>query len=303
MKKKWLETDMARNSLSPQISTSIIEFVRANGMRKGEHLPLQMLADTFRVSRAPVMSALRKLEERGIVRAEPNRGYFLGMDSDKIEVAKEDGGEHPEGDEAAYFRIAEDRLSGALSERVSESELMRIYELPRTKLLKVLHRIAEEGWIERLPGNGWSFTRTLTSRQSYEEGYVFRAVIEQQAMLLPTFELNKEGFLKARETQTALRDGGYEHWSRAEIFKANNDFHETLVACAGNEFFLDSIKRINRLRRLVEYHVTIDRSRLPRQTTEHLHILDLLEAGRRTEAAAFLYTHIMGAGRIKAPQV
>lgn len=303
VKKKWLETDMARNSLSPQISTSIIEFVRAHGMRKGEHLPLQMLADTFRVSRAPVMSALRKLEERGIVRAEPNRGYFLGMDSDQIAVAREDDGEHPEGDEAVYFRIAEDRLSGALSERVSESELMRIYELPRTKLLKVLHRIAEEGWIERLPGNGWSFTRTLTSRQSYEEGYVFRAVIEQQAMLLPTFEPNKEGFLKARETQTALRDGGYEQWSRAEIFKANNDFHEMLVACSGNEFFLDSIRRINRLRRLVEYHITIDRSRLPRQTAEHLHILDLLEAGRRTEAAAFLYTHIMGAGRIKAPQV
>lgn len=301
--KKWLRTYMARNSLSPQISTSIIEFVKSNGMRKGEHLPLQMLADTFRVSRAPIMSALRKLEERGIVRAEPNRGYFLGMDGNEIEVAKAEGDERPDSDEAVYFKIAEDRLSGVLPERVSENELMRIYDLPRTKLLKVLHRIADEGWIERLPGNGWSFRQTLTSRQSYEEGYVFRAVIEQQAMLLPTFEPDEEGFRKARETQTALRDGGYETWSRAEIFKANNDFHEMLVACSKNEFFLDSLKRINRLRRLVEYHITIDRSRLPRQTAEHLHILDLLESDRRTEAAAFLYTHIMGAGRIKAPKV
>lgn len=76
-----------------------------------------------------------------------------------------------------------------------------------------------------------------------------------------------------------------------------------LVACSGNEFFLDAIKRINRLRRLLEYQITIDRSRLPKQTAEHLHILDLLESDRRSEAAAFLYTHIMGASRIKTPKV
>ena len=292
---------MARNSLSPQIGVEIIDFVRANDMRKGEHLPLQMLADSFRVSRAPIMSALRILEERGIVRAEPNRGYFLNVDGDQIEATHKTQVEGSSGDDAIYFKIAEDRLSGRLPERLSENELMRLYELPRTKLLKILHRISDEGWIERLPGNGWAFRQALTSRKSYEEGYVSRAVIEQQAMLLTSFEPNPEGFIKARETQTALGNGGYEHWSRAEIFKANNDFHEMLVACSGNEFFLDSIKRVNRLRRLVEYHVTIDRSRLPKQAAEHLHILDLLESDRRTEAAAFLYTHIMGAGRIKTP--
>lgn len=294
---------MARNSLSPRISTDIIEFVKSNAMRKGDHLPLQMLADNFRVSRAPIMSALQKLEERGIVRAEPNRGYFLAVNGEAIDVHEPGNGQASDGDDTVYLRIADDRLSGKFAERVSENELMRIYEVPRTRLLKILHRIADEGWIERLPGNGWSFKQTLMSRKSYEEGYVFRAVIEQQAMLLPTFQSDAEGFRKARETQTELGDGGYEHWSRAEIFKANNDFHEMLVACSGNEFFLDAIKRINRLRRLLEYQITIDRSRLPKQTAEHLHILDLLETDRRSEAAAFLYTHIMGASRIKTPKV
>ncbi|NTA18999.1 GntR family transcriptional regulator [Agrobacterium tumefaciens] len=294
---------MARNSLSPRISTDIIEFVKSNAMRKGDHLPLQMLADNFRVSRAPIISALQKLEERGIVRAEPNRGYFLAVNGEAIDGLQTGNGHAAEGDDAIYLRIADDRLSGKFAERISENELMRIYEVPRTRLLKILHRIADEGWIERLPGNGWSFKQTLMSRKSYEEGYVFRAVIEQQAMLLPTFQPDTDGFRRARETQTELGTGGYEHWSRAEIFKANNDFHEMLVACSGNEFFLDAIKRINRLRRLLEYQITIDRSRLPKQTTEHLHILDLLASDRRSEAAAFLYTHIMGASRIKTPKV
>ncbi|WP_064697348.1 GntR family transcriptional regulator [Rhizobium aegyptiacum] len=294
---------MARNSLSPQISSSIIEFVKTNQMRKGEHLPLQMLADAFRVSRAPVISALKKLESQGVVRAEQNRGYFLAVDVERHDFNDRAAGVDGDGDDPVYFRIAEDRLAGILSERVSENEMMRLYGLPRSKLLKILHRIADEGWVERLPGNGWEFRETLTSRKSYEDGYQFRAVIEQQALLLPTFEPDVDGFRRARDTQTRLRDGGYEKWSRAEIFRANNEFHEMLVACSRNEFFLDSIRRINRLRRLIEYHITIDRSRLPRQTDEHLHILDLLEDDRRSEAAAFLYTHIMGAGRIKTPQV
>ncbi|MCZ4072797.1 MULTISPECIES: GntR family transcriptional regulator [Agrobacterium] len=292
---------MARKSLVPQISSNIVEYVQTNRMQQGQHLPLQLLADTFRVSRAPILSALQKLEGDGIVRAEPNRGYFLAVDAENI--ALETANDDAAGDEAIYFRMAEDRLSGKLEERVSENELMRFYDVPRTRLLKVLHRIADEGWIERLPGNGWAFRQALTSRQSYEDGYAFRAVIEQQAMLLPTFEPDVEGLKRAREVQTALRDGGFETWSRADIFKANNEFHEMLVACSRNEFFLDSIKRINRLRRLIEYHITIDRSRLPKQTAEHLHILDLVEDGRRNEAAAFLFTHIMGASRIKTPKV
>ncbi|MCZ7480795.1 GntR family transcriptional regulator [Rhizobium rhizogenes] len=294
---------MVRKSLTPQIVGNVIEFIQTNGIGKGEHLPLQMLADAFRVSRAPIMSALKQLEIQGVVRAEPNRGYFLAVDPGSLEDVKSAGVEDGEGDEAIYFRIAEDRLAGKLDERISENELMRFYDLPRTKLLRVLRRIAEEGWIERLPGNGWAFTQALTSKKSYEDGYAFRAVIEQQAMLLPSFEPNAEGLKRAREVQMRLRDGGYETWSRAEIFKANNEFHEMLVACSQNEFFLDAIKRINRLRRLIEYHITIDRSRLPQQTEEHLQILDLIEYGRRNEAAAFLYTHIMGASRIKSPKV
>ncbi|NTE58991.1 GntR family transcriptional regulator [Agrobacterium tumefaciens] len=294
---------MVRKSLTPQIVGNVIEFIQTNGIGKGEHLPLQMLADAFRVSRAPIMSALKQLETQGVVRAEPNRGYFLAVDPGSLEDVKSAGVEDGEGDEAIYFRIAEDRLAGKLDERLSENELMRFYDLPRTKLLRILRRIAEEGWIERLPGNGWAFTQALTSKKSYEDGYAFRAVIEQQAMLLPSFEPNAEGLRRAREVQTRLRDGGYETWSRAEIFKANNEFHEMLVACSQNEFFLDAIKRINRLRRLIEYHITIDRSRLPRQTEEHLQILDLIEHGRRNEAAAFLYTHIMGASRIKSPKI
>lgn len=169
---------MARPSLSSQMAVRIIEHVQQNNFLAGHHLPSQSLAEAFRVSRAPIAAALTVLEKMNIVRSEPNRGYFLLKGATELSQRQLSQLAESEPDDDFYFAIADDRLSGKLPDRVSESELMRIYDLPRSRLLKVLYKIADEGWVERLPGNGWKFRQTLTSRTSYEEGYQFRAAIE-----------------------------------------------------------------------------------------------------------------------------
>jgi DNA-binding GntR family transcriptional regulator len=296
---------MARPSLSPQITARIIEYIREHNLQRGHHLPSQLLADAFRVSRAPITAALQHLKEMKIVRSEANRGYFLIKGANDLNRRQLSRFVEPEleAEDEFYFAIAEDRLTRKLPDRVSESEMMRKYGLPRSRLLKVLHRISGEGWVERLPGNGWEFLQTLTSREGYEQGYQFRASIEPQAILLSTFKINKKAFREAREEQQFLLDGGYKRMSRAQVFQANSVFHEMLVACSQNEFFLDSLRRVNRLRRLIEYHITVDRSRLPLQCSEHLRILKLIEAGDKKNAADFLRVHILGACAIKSPQI
>jgi len=270
---------MGKTSLTAQLAAQILDHIRSNELARGQHLPSQALADTFRVSRAPVNSAFKFLENMGVVRFEANRGYFLASDAKDLTDLKLIVNEEGEEDDS-YFEIAEDRLAGKLPQQVTENELMRRYDLPRGRLVKILNRIAQEGWIERLPGHGWEFRQTLTSRHSYEAGYRFRATIESGAVLEPTFRIDREAFRRAREQQQALLEGGFLRLSRAQLFKINSELHETIVACSGNEFFLDALKRVNRLRRLIEYRVTLDRSRLTRQCREHLEILDLLEAGR-----------------------
>ncbi|MBM6593157.1 GntR family transcriptional regulator [Microvirga pudoricolor] len=294
---------MARPSLSLQMTARIIEHIRENNLSAGQHLPAQTLADALRVSRAPIAAALKHLEELEIVRLEPYRGYFLAKDARDLAPDSGAGLLDPEPEDDLYFRIAEDRLSGGLPDRVTENELMRLYAVARSRLLKVLHRISEEGWVERLPGNGWAFRAGLTSREGYEQAYQFRAAIESQALLLQTFRIDGRGFRAARAEQQAILDGGYERMSRNHLFQANSQFHEMLIACAHNDFFLDAVRRVNRLRRLIEYRVTVDRSRLPVQSREHLQILDLIEAGQRQEASDFLRTHILGASAIKSPQL
>jgi DNA-binding GntR family transcriptional regulator len=292
---------MARSSLTAQLASQILEHIRANQLPRGHHLPSQLLADALRVSRAPITSAFKFLESMGVVRFEANRGYFLARDAEDLRALKllvnEDGDE-----DDSYFEIAEDRLSGKLPAQVTENELMRIYNLPRGRVLKILNRVAQEGWIERLPGHGWEFRPTLTSRDSYEAAYRFRATIESAAVLEPTFQVDQNAFRLAREQQQMLLASGLERFSRADLFKINSEFHETIVACSRNEFFLDSIKRINRLRRLIEYRV-LDRMRLTRQCHEHLQILDALEAGDVAQAAESLRLHVEGASTRKSPSV
>ncbi len=275
----------------------ILDHARAEGFLCGQHLPAQSLADAFRVSRAPVVAALRQLEKIGLVRSEANRGFFLARDA----AGLPDLGAAVEAEDEVYFRIAEDRLSGRLHDRTSTNEFLRHYGLTRGRMLKLLHQIEDEGWIDRLPGNGWQFRETLTSTKAYADAYAFRAAIEREALLLPGFRIDREAFAKARAHQQALLSS-YDRESRAAIFARNVDFHEMLMHCADNGFFLDAVRRLNRIRRLIEYRITTDRSRLPQQCREHLQILDLIEAGDMTAAADFLFRHIRDAGISKARQ-
>lgn len=294
---------MPRPSLVPQITAMLLEQIRDGRFEPGQHLPCQALADTLKVSRAPINAALKELERSGIVRSEPNRGYFLADDVER----RVENGDAPaaaiDGEDDIYWLIAEDRLAGKLPNRMSEAELMRLYDIPRNRLLKSLYRIAEEGWLERLPGNGWEFRPMLTSRDSYVKAYQFRAAIESEALRQPDFAIDDPGFAAARAEQAFIIAEGHRTMSRAEIFKANSTFHETVVACAGNDFFLEAVRRVNRLRRLIEYRVTLDRSRLPAQSREHLMILDLISSGQREAAAVFMRQHILGASAIKSPHV
>lgn len=286
---------MARASLSPLIMARIVEHARAQDMKAGQHLPAQALADSFKVSRQPIVSALKKLHQMGVVHSAPNRGFFLACDADEIPELDSDAA----GDDVLYDRIAADTLAGCLPERQSENELMRLYGVTRGRLLRVLRRIADEGWIERLPGNGWEIREILTSRKAYADAYQFRAATEMQALLLPSFHIDEAAFAAARRHQQALLES-YGRETREKVFGTNIEFHEMLMTCANNDFFLDAVRRVNRVRRLMEYSITHDRTRMPQQCREHLQILDLIEDRDMQAAATFLYRHIREAGNIKS---
>ena len=279
--------------LAPHIAAKIVEYIRANGVAVGTPLRTQHLADLFNVSRAPVTAALNLLAQEGVASAVHNRGFFLARDAaelpeppDIVPVSSED---------SLYYQLAEDWLCGKIEERISENELMRFYAVPRNRLLKVLQRAAEDLWVERLPGHGWRFQSVMVSQQAYAEGYRFRMVIEPAALLESTFRIDREVLDSLGKQQIALLKGGIRKLSRTELFAINAQFHETIIGFSNNPFFVDAIRKVDRVRRLMDYRTTVNRDRLIKQCSEHLEIIDLLEQGNIQEAARFLRNHISGA--------
>ena len=72
-----------------------------------------------------------------------------------------------------------------------------------------------------------------------------------------------------------------------------------IIECCQNSFFIDGLKRIDRLRRLVEYRQTLDRHSAIGRCREHIELLDLLLADKRVEASEFMRRHLSELSTVK----
>jgi DNA-binding GntR family transcriptional regulator len=160
--------------------------------------------------------------------------------------------------------------------------------------------MAEEGWIARLPGHGWEFQPLLTSPGAYDQGYRYRMLIEPAALLETGYNLSDQAIADLRFQQEAMLAGGIRRWSRSETFSANCAFHEAIVSGASNPFLLEGLRRVNRLRRLLDYRTHQHKDRLIRECEEHLILLSLIEARDYVRAAEFLHDHLDRARKAKA---
>ena len=280
-----------------RIAGQILSLARRDGLLPGARLIEEKLAADLAVSRGPVRSALKQLAESGVVTGIPNRGYILALGTETEEVAvalaaAEDSERH-------YRAIAGDRLDGHLPETVTEAELMRRYDIGRPDLLRMLDRIAAEGWIARLPGYGWRFAETLSSADAYRQAAQFRCVIEPAAILEPMFHLESDVIATLRKQQQRLLDGAIGTMSQAEVFQLGCSFHEAIARASGNRFYVEALRRVNSIRRLFAYRTFADHDGIARHIREHLRLLTLLERGDREEAAALMRRHLQHSPKIR----
>lgn len=292
------EVQRPTRGLGAQLAGKIEALIAEEAMSPGTPLVERTLAERLMVSRSPVRDALRRLAERGIVEARSEGGYVVRQ---VPKLSMFTGAFEPElPEEQWYLRIGEERLAGTLAERVTENDLMRRYGLTKAQLANILRRIANEGWIERLPGHGWQFLPILTSGETYDQAYRFRILIESAALNEPGFKVDEAALRKCLAEQQALIDGAVEWASPAQLFDANTRLHETIAGFSGNVFIVESLKRINRLRRLMEYRKAVNREAAARRCREHKTLIELLLSGQREAAADFIRLHLRDAAREKA---
>ena len=119
-------------NLANTLVSQIAAHISADGLRPGDRLTERKLAEQFRVSRSPVRAALKQLEEAGVLTSGERSGYRL-VDAQAAQQFNAPAAEVDE-DERIYLKIADDRVTGKLPERMTESEFQRRYDLTKGRI-------------------------------------------------------------------------------------------------------------------------------------------------------------------------
>lgn len=281
-------TSSRRQTSNAALAERIAGLIRTGVFKEGDHLRARELADRLHISRFPIAEALKALADRGLVRHELNRGFFVcAIDGDAP-------GQMIEADplEGIYRAIAEDHLQGQLPEWVSAALMRERYELTQSQLADLMSRIVGEGWAQRRTGSGWTFLSILRTPEALKQTYRVRQVIEPAALLEPTFHMPKTILERCRSAEKALLDGAVETLTAEQLYQVGVDFHEAVMSASGNPFFLETLRRVNQARRLIAYRAMLDRSRYYIQAREHLVILNRIEAGDMSGASRAMAIHL-----------
>lgn len=276
--------------LAGQLAQRIARMIESGRLGPDDHVREQKLARAFSVSRSPVREALTALAQMHVLVHRRGRGFFVAEGGRALDAALRLLSSVDE--DAPYREIAARRLAGDLPAQFTEADLGRMFSLSRAQTGRITARMAQEGWIEPKAGYGWSFAPVLTTPDAFARLYRFRLALEPEALLEPTFAVDAAAFACCREEQEAIVDGRVPNLDPARLFDLGSGFHETLMRCSGNPFFLDAIQRVNRMRRLIEYRAMVEPGQFRDQARQHLEILRLLEAGDRGGAALRLRRHL-----------
>jgi DNA-binding GntR family transcriptional regulator len=290
---------MRTSELSERISQRLMQDIASGIIATGQHVSAQQVADRYGVSRTPVREALSRLEADGLLKRQANRGFFV---AEKISVTVHQWLKDQRISTVdLYQQLANDWLVNRLPEDVTEQQIRLKYGWTKNKVTELLARAAREGWAERKEGYGWRFLPVAKTPAAFDQIYRFRLSIEPTAMLEPTFKMDRKIIAEQRRLQEHMLETDLGVMLDETLLNNGSVFHEELIKLSGNPFFLMALQRVNRMRRLMEYRVQIDRNRLVEQCTEHLEILDLLESGDLVDASYKMRQHLSGALKRKSP--
>jgi DNA-binding GntR family transcriptional regulator len=288
-----MTADHCLSNLQRTLIDRILEFVRLEGLGPGDRINEQQIALRLGVSRTPIRAALALLQGEGVVLRRPGTGVVLVKLPDNRRAEAESREQPPSvtREEALIIRIAIDRDRHELADEFTVVDLAERYGVARATLVPILEHLAGLGMVEKKPGYGWRFL-TDWNVTILDESYRFRIVIEPAALLEPGFSVSAKWINDTRINHERFLKGMWTEDMSVAFFEANAAFHEDLAAASGNRFFREAVRLQSRVRRFAMYNWRSGRTRVEKNFTEHMAILDAVERGRFDEASYLMREHL-----------
>ena len=173
-------------------------------------------------------------------------------------------------------------------DRINEAELAGSLAISRGPVREALQRLASEGLVHRIAHRG-SFIPEFGATETVEL-YETREALEVMASRLAAQRADADDRTALREfleaTRSALQEDGESH------YPADMDFHERILALAGNRHLAQRCGEVHRLLYLTRSKSAYDPERARRAYDEHVAIVEAIEGGDPTSAEAAMRRHL-----------
>lgn len=188
-------------------------------------------------------------------------------------------------------------LSGGIppGARLRQEALAAEFGVSRTPVREALRKLQAKGLVELVPNRGAVVRRP--SARDIREAYEVRAELEGLAAELATRRIADGELLRVREAVALLRRSGTT--PRAWV-RANDLFHQTILAAAANDRLSATIAELHRsFPRDLTWGALAGNSRLLEENVEqHRAILEAIERGDGSEARRRMVAHVRSAGEL-----
>jgi len=216
--------------------------------------------------------------------------------------------------ERAYSQIRSGLLGGVFApgERLREEDLAQRTGVSRTPVREALRRLALEGFVDLQPGRGVQVVSW--SDQDLDEIFSVRALLEgygaaQAAQRASAEDVEALTVLCDRmdavaETTYAADlgdlgdDGPIDDDLRAayqEIAELNNEFHQTVLAAAGNAHLRSLMGGLISMPLVQRTFMRYSGERLARSMSHHRELVDAFRAGDASWASSVMTAHVRSA--------
>jgi DNA-binding GntR family transcriptional regulator len=193
--------------------------------------------------------------------------------------------------EVVYEKLKDEIRHGELhpGEPLSESRISRRLDISRTPVREALQRLAQEGLVRNVPGQGVTVAAP-TIQEVFDVIHIRSLLAPELARLAArsmSEEVLEELIAAVEQMETAVEESDREAWS-----KADTRFHELLSHSSRNKLLGQlSLQMRNRI-----HHLTADTQtsagRLANCTAEHRAVVDAIKVGDEEAARQAMVDHI-----------
>ena len=275
------------------VGMSIATYIKddlAAQLNSGRELPVQLtldsLAEHYSVSLTPVRTAVAELIDEGLLVKGANHRLAATAPRRKG-IRTRSQSKPPEPPRDSYEIIASDLVQLSLHGEpiyLREEATAEKYNISRSAIRNILHRLAGEGMLDHIPRRGW---RLRPFRQDDLQAFIeVREALELKALELAWTRLD------AGELQCML-DFNVPPESADTPFTVDESLHEYLIATAGNSYITDFFARQGRFYRLLFEWEDHDDAVAIETMRQHHEILTALLKKNWSAASRALSQHVL----------